>query len=160
MPGRTLLPQAVAHLGPRLRRRAPLARLHSGGPKPRAPRGVRLPAAQHGAPDGAAADGVHEALAYRMQVYQAQGMVMVDLGVTLAEAMARLRGHAFASGRSVTDVARDVIAGKIVMDKVKEVDELSPSRNWPRSSSRPRTRWSTSSMSSSSCSSSPSARLG
>ena len=82
-----------------------------------------LLAAQHGAPNGAAAAGVHEALAYRMQVYQAQGMVMVDLGVTLAEAMARLRGHAFASGRSVTDVALDIIAGKIVIEKDEEVDE-------------------------------------
>ena len=55
-------------------------------------------------------------LAHRAEVYQAQGMVMVDLGVTLAEAMARLRGHAYAENRYLSDVARDVVAGKLTLD--------------------------------------------
>jgi hypothetical protein len=45
------------------------------------------------------------------EIHQAQGMVMVDLGVDLAEAMALMRAHAFASDLSLLDVAREVLAG-------------------------------------------------
>lgn len=61
------------------------------------------------APDGQAPAALTDALAYRMEVYQAQGIVMVDLQCGADEALARLRGHAFATGRDITSVARDVI---------------------------------------------------
>lgn len=48
----------------------------------------------------------------RDQVYQAQGMVMVQLGVSLPEALARLRGHAFAINQDLADLASDVLAGR------------------------------------------------
>ena len=48
----------------------------------------------------------------RLEVYQAQGMVMVDLGVSLTEAMALLRAHAFTLGQPLGDVAREVVAGR------------------------------------------------
>ena len=48
----------------------------------------------------------------RDQVFQAQGMVMVQLGVSLPEALARLRAHAFASGQDLADLAADVLAGR------------------------------------------------
>ncbi|HET7822545.1 MAG TPA: GAF and ANTAR domain-containing protein [Ornithinibacter sp.] len=74
--------------------------------------------------DGQAQAGEHRAstdldhaLANRLEVYQAQGMVMVDLGVGIEEAMARLRAHAFAEGRSIGDVAQDIVAGKLVLDR-------------------------------------------
>jgi hypothetical protein len=51
-----------------------------------------------------------------MEVYQAQGMVMVDLGVTLADALVRLRAYAFVEGRPVAEVARDVVAGRVRLD--------------------------------------------
>ena len=60
-----------------------------------------------------------DALAYRLEVYQAQGMVMVDLGVSLDEAMARLRAHAYAHERSLTDVAKDVVAGSLRLSQDK-----------------------------------------
>lgn len=44
------------------------------------------------------------------EVYKAVGMLMVRLGVPADEAMARLRARAFSKDRSVTDVARDVVA--------------------------------------------------
>ena len=66
---------------------------------------------QAGASEGRAPEGLDDVLAHRMEVYQAQGMVMVDLGVKPAEAMARLRGHAFAAGQDIAAVARDVIDG-------------------------------------------------
>ncbi|GAA2167851.1 GAF and ANTAR domain-containing protein [Pedococcus bigeumensis] len=58
-----------------------------------------------------------DALAYRLEVYQAQGMVMVDLGVSLDEAMVRLRAHAYANDRSLADVARDVVQGSLRMSQ-------------------------------------------
>ena len=59
---------------------------------------------------------LHDAGDYRYQVFQAQGMVMVQLGVTLAEAMARIRAHAYAHNRQLSDVAEDIIAGKLVLE--------------------------------------------
>lgn len=58
-----------------------------------------------------------DALAHRLEVYQAQGMVMVDLGVGIEEAMARLRAHAYAEGRPIRDVAKDIVAGNLVLDR-------------------------------------------
>ncbi|GGQ62017.1 GAF and ANTAR domain-containing protein [Streptomyces flaveolus] len=43
------------------------------------------------------------------EVYQAVGMIMAQLGVGADEALARLRGAAFARGRTAHDVARDVL---------------------------------------------------
>jgi hypothetical protein len=68
---------------------------------------------QDGAQNGKTIAELDDALAYRLEVYQSQGMVMVDLGVGINEAMARLRGHAYAEGRPISDVARDIVAGKL-----------------------------------------------
>ena len=38
-------------------------------------------------------------------------MVMVDLGVSLVEAITRLRAHSFATGLSLSDLASKVIDG-------------------------------------------------
>ena len=46
---------------------------------------------------------------YRAVVHQAAGMLSAQLGVSLDEALARLRAHAFAEGESLTDVARAVV---------------------------------------------------
>jgi hypothetical protein len=43
------------------------------------------------------------------EVYQAVGMIMVQLGVDSDEALARLRAHAFAHSRSALEVAHDVV---------------------------------------------------
>lgn len=42
-------------------------------------------------------------------VHQATGMVSVQLSRPLAQALLRLRAHAYSSGRSITDVAQDVV---------------------------------------------------
>ncbi|MEO6512432.1 MAG: ANTAR domain-containing protein, partial [Nocardioides sp.] len=47
----------------------------------------------------------------RAVVYQAQGMVMVELGLPLADALARLRARALAEGVSVEHVSRGVVEG-------------------------------------------------
>jgi hypothetical protein len=58
-------------------------------------------------------DDVAEAVQHRAELFQAQGMVMVQLGVPLSEAMARLRAHAYAHDVGLDEVARDVIARRI-----------------------------------------------
>ncbi|HEY6478993.1 MAG TPA: ANTAR domain-containing protein [Streptosporangiaceae bacterium] len=45
----------------------------------------------------------------RAEVYQAVGMVAVQLGVSLEDAFVRLRAHAFATGRALADLADDVV---------------------------------------------------
>lgn len=53
----------------------------------------------------------------RYEVYQAQGMVMIQLGVSAHEALDRLRGYAFAQGQPLNQVAGDVITRKITMER-------------------------------------------
>jgi hypothetical protein len=48
-------------------------------------------------------------------VYQAQGMVMAQLGVRADAALARLRAYAFAEQRPLGEVASDIVARKIVL---------------------------------------------
>ena len=45
----------------------------------------------------------------RAEVYQATGMISVQLGVSLEEALVRLRAHAFAAGAPLDDIAADVV---------------------------------------------------
>jgi GAF domain-containing protein len=52
------------------------------------------------------------ALRGRTEVYQAQGMVMVDLGVTLEVALARMRAAAFSEGISLQELAAGIVAGR------------------------------------------------
>ncbi len=55
---------------------------------------------------------LHAAFHAHDEVYQAQGMVMVDLAVPLDVALARMRAAAFADGISLLDLAGDVVAGR------------------------------------------------
>jgi hypothetical protein len=45
----------------------------------------------------------------RAEVHQATGMLSVQLGVGMDEALVRLRAHSFAHGRPVVEVARDIV---------------------------------------------------
>lgn len=55
--------------------------------------------------------GFERALDYRAEIAQAQGMVMIDLGTSIAEALVLLRAHAFTHDLKLIDLARDVVAG-------------------------------------------------
>ena len=55
-------------------------------------------------------------------VYQATGMISVQLGVSLEEALARLRAHAFAGGAPLGDVAGDVVSRRLRFDPGGEAD--------------------------------------
>lgn len=62
------------------------------------------------------APGLDEALDSRFELYQAQGMVKVHLGVSLHEAMARIRAHAYANNRPLSEVAIDIVARRLVLE--------------------------------------------
>jgi hypothetical protein len=62
---------------------------------------------------GGAADGLDEAIEHSPELFQAQGMVMVQLGVSLAEALVRIRAHTYAENRRLNDVARDIVAHRL-----------------------------------------------
>lgn len=53
----------------------------------------------------------------RAEVHQASGMMSVQLDVSVADALARLRAHAFAQSRLLRDVAADVVARRLRFTK-------------------------------------------
>jgi hypothetical protein len=53
---------------------------------------------------------------YRAEVHQATGMISVQLEVSLAEALARLRAHAYGNDRPIAQVANDVVARRLRFD--------------------------------------------
>jgi hypothetical protein len=52
----------------------------------------------------------------RAEVHQATGMLAVQLGVSLAEALLRLRAHAYASRRTMSVIAADVVNRRMRFD--------------------------------------------
>ena len=52
----------------------------------------------------------------RTEVSQATGVLMAQLNVDAANALARLRAHSYATGHSATDVARDIIDRRLRME--------------------------------------------
>ena len=67
-------------------------------------------ALQAKAPPGTVARALAAAADDSVEIHQATGMLSVRLGVTLGEAMVRLRAMAYSEGRLLAEVARDVIA--------------------------------------------------
>lgn len=68
---------------------------------------------QDDAPAGTLAPGLEDTVAYRAEIYQASGMVAVQLSIPPAEALLRIRAHAFADSRPVGSVAADVVARRL-----------------------------------------------
>jgi hypothetical protein len=70
-------------------------------------------------PGGDLDPSLQEPLDFRNVVYQAQGIVAVALGITLIDALARMRGHAFRSGRGLVEIADDIVHNglRLVDDK-------------------------------------------
>ncbi|OYN77099.1 GAF and ANTAR domain-containing protein [Mycolicibacterium sphagni] len=52
----------------------------------------------------------------RAEVSQATGMLVAQLDIEPREALVRLRAHAYATGRSATDVARDIINRRLRLE--------------------------------------------
>jgi hypothetical protein len=53
-------------------------------------------------------------VATRAEVHQATGMVLTQLNISAEEALARMRAHAFTEQRLLIDIARDVVARRLV----------------------------------------------
>ena len=53
---------------------------------------------------------------HRVEIDQATGMLTVQLGVTAAEAFARLRAYAYARDRRLADVAGDIVGRRLCLD--------------------------------------------
>jgi ANTAR domain len=70
-----------------------------------------------GLPEYRPLDGMSES---RAEVYQAVGMISVQLGVSLEEAFVRLRAYAFASSTALADVADDVVSRLLRFDPEPE----------------------------------------
>lgn len=68
------------------------------------------------APPGALATELEEGANFRFVVHQASGMVSVQLGVTVGEALARLRAYAFGNDWALTMVAEAVVARQLRLD--------------------------------------------
>lgn len=52
----------------------------------------------------------------RAEVSQATGMLMAQLTISAPAALVRLRAHAYATGRSATEVARDILERRLRLD--------------------------------------------
>jgi AmiR/NasT family two-component response regulator len=62
-------------------------------------------------------DGLAEAIEHRAELFQAQGMVMVQLGIPISEALVRIRAYAYAENRRLNDVAADIVARRLHFDQ-------------------------------------------
>jgi hypothetical protein len=51
------------------------------------------------------------------EVHQASGMLKVQLGVSIEVALARLRAYSFAQGRPVSEIAREIVAGTLSLER-------------------------------------------
>ena len=73
---------------------------------------------QANAPPGLVAAELEVGADFQLVVHQAAGMVSVQLGVTVGQALVRLRAYAFGNDRALADVARDVVARTLRFDAV------------------------------------------
>jgi hypothetical protein len=71
---------------------------------------------QADAPAGTVAAELDAGSDFHPIVHQTSGMVAAQLGVSVRRALLRLRARAFATGRSVHSVARDVVSGRLRFD--------------------------------------------
>jgi len=74
------------------------------------------------AADGSRPDGNQPAPAglQHPEVHQATGMIIVQLGVSAAVALVRLRAYAYAHDRPLRDIAADVVARRLRFDRDRD----------------------------------------
>ncbi|MHB8669453.1 MAG: GAF and ANTAR domain-containing protein [Acidimicrobiales bacterium] len=73
-------------------------------------------ALQAGAPDGVLAPELDDISHLQLQVHQATGMVAVQLGVPVDQALVRLRAQAYGTGRPIAEVAADIVARRLRLE--------------------------------------------
>jgi len=72
---------------------------------------------QAGAPPGRLAAELETGADFHYVVHQAAGMVAAQLGVSVGQALVRLRAHAFGNDRPLRLVAEDVVARTLRFDQ-------------------------------------------
>ena len=77
---------------------------------------------QAGASPGVLGAGLEASAQFQYVVHQASGMVAAQLEISVAQALIRLRAHAFGNVRPLTDVAGDVVARTLRFDQPSETD--------------------------------------
>jgi hypothetical protein len=75
---------------------------------------------RHGTPGVPLGPGLDSGWPDRAVVHQATGMVSVQLGTGLADALARIRASAYAQERSIYDVATDVVVHRKRFDEPED----------------------------------------
>jgi len=70
----------------------------------------------------------------RAEVHQATGMITIQLGISLAEALLKLRAHAYATGRTVSAIAADVVRRRMFFDDSESggTTRRDPTQRWDR----------------------------
>jgi hypothetical protein len=68
---------------------------------------------QDQAPLGTLAPDLEDAVAYRAEIHQASGMIAVQLAISVADALLRIRGHAFAHSQPLSAVASDIVSRRL-----------------------------------------------
>ncbi|MFI9150970.1 GAF and ANTAR domain-containing protein [Streptomyces sp. NPDC053367] len=71
---------------------------------------------EDGDADGRRAPWLGELAAAHDTVHQAVGMIMARLRIAADEALARLRAHAFARGRTLPEAARDIVTHRVRLE--------------------------------------------
>jgi ANTAR domain len=71
---------------------------------------------QDEAPVGLLAAEIDDVVGYRAEIYQASGIIAVQLRITADDALMRLRAHAFAHEQTLADVASAVVVGQLRLD--------------------------------------------
>jgi hypothetical protein len=69
------------------------------------------------APPGTIPAVLDEAVAHRAEVHQATGMVSAQLDISVADALARIRAHAYATGQPIRVVAVEIVGRRLRLDK-------------------------------------------
>ena len=68
------------------------------------------------APPGTVAEELEAGADFHFAVHNAAGMISVQLGISVTEALIRLRAHAFSSDRQIAEAAQDVIARRLRLE--------------------------------------------
>ena len=71
---------------------------------------------QADAPCGEVAAALETSADFQYTVHQAAGMVAAQLGITVGQALVRLRAHAFGNGQALAEVAEGVVARTLRFD--------------------------------------------
>lgn len=68
---------------------------------------------QDDAPAGTLAPGLDGAVQYRAEIYQASGMIAIQLSIPVSDALLRIRAHAFAHDQTVAETAVEIVARRL-----------------------------------------------